>query len=116
MKKILFTKEFILFFVLISVVLINSYVSPYFFDLTNLVDSTFLFSEKAIIALIMTLIIISRQIDLSVASIIAISSCVFGYFNSLGFSFFLSSSLTLISGLLCGAFNGFLITFYAIPQ
>ena len=88
MKKILFTKEFILLFVLISVFLINTYISPYFFDLTNLIDSTFLFSEKAIIALIMTLIIISRQIDLSVASIIAISACVFGYFNSLGFSFF----------------------------
>ncbi len=116
MKKILFTKEFILFFVLISVFLINTYISPYFFDLTNLIDSTFLFSEKAIIALIMTLIIISRQIDLSVASIIAISACIFGYFNSLGFSFFFSSSLTLICGLFCGAFNGFLITFYGIPS
>ena len=41
MKKILFTKEFILF-VLISIVLINSYVSPYFFDLTNLVDILFI--------------------------------------------------------------------------
>ena len=95
MKKFLYTKEFILFFVLISVFLINTYSSPYFFDLTNLIDSTILFSEKAIIALIMTLIIISRQIDLSVASIIAISACVFGYFNSLGFSFFFSSLVNL---------------------
>ena len=71
MKKILFKIYFIFCFNFYC--LINSYVSPYFFDLTNLVDSTFLFSEKAIIALIMTLIIISRQIDLSVASIIAIS-------------------------------------------
>ena len=64
----------------------------------------------------MTLIIISRQIDLSVASIIAISACIFGYFNSLGFPVFLTISLTLICGLLCGAFNGFLITFYGIPS
>ena len=116
MRKIFLTKEFILFYVLILVFLINTYISPYFFDLTNLIDSTFLFSEKAIIALIMTLIIISRQIDLSVASIIAISACVFGYFNSLGFPFYFSSTLTLICGLICGAFNGFLITYYGVPS
>ena len=116
LSKYFFTKEFILFFVLIFVFLINTNISPYFLDLINLIDSTFLFSEKAIIALIMTLIIISRQIDLSVASIIAISACIFGYFNSLGFPVFLTISLTLICGLLCGAFNGFLITFYGIPS
>ena len=95
LNKFFFTKEFILFFVLVFVFMINTNISPYFLDLINLIDSTFLFSEKAIIALIMTLIIISRQIDLSVASIIAISACIFGYFNSLGFPVFLTISLTL---------------------
>ena len=76
--NILYKKEFILLIVLLSFILIISNVNPYFLDLYNLIDSTFLFSEKAIIALSMTFVIIARQIDLSVASIIAVSSCVLG--------------------------------------
>ena len=102
--------------VLILILILNSNISPYFFDLVNLIDSTFLFSEKAIVALSMTLIIISRQLDLSVASIIAISSCVLGYTNSIGLSTFSIISLTLFCGIFCGAFNGWLITHYAIPS
>jgi rhamnose transport system permease protein len=74
--NIFYKKEFVLFLVLILLIIFNSQISPYFLDLFNLIDSTFLFSEKAIIALSMTFVIIARQIDLSVASIIAVSSCV----------------------------------------
>jgi rhamnose transport system permease protein len=115
-STIFYKKEFILFLVLILILILNSNISPYFFDLVNLIDSTFLFSEKAIVALSMTLIIISRQLDLSVASIIAISSCVLGYTNSIGLSTFSIISLTLFCGIFCGAFNGWLITHYAIPS
>ena len=65
--NIFYKKEFILFLVLILLIIFNSQISPYFLDLYNLIDSTFLFSEKAIIALSMTFVIIARQIDLSVA-------------------------------------------------
>ena len=41
---ILYKKEFILFVVLVSILIINSNISPYFLDLYNLIDSTFLFS------------------------------------------------------------------------
>ena len=64
----------------------------------------------------MTFVIIARQIDLSVASIIAVSSCVLGYTTSVGFDTYLVISFTLISGILCGAFNGFIITRFAIPS
>ena len=94
---ILYKKEFILFVVLITILIINSNLTPYFLDLYNLIDSTFLFSEKAIIALTMTFVIIARQIDLSVASIIAVSSVVLGYTTSLGYDTWLVISLTLLS-------------------
>ena len=113
---ILYKKEFILFVVLVSILIINSNISAYFLDLYNLIDSTFLFSEKAIIALTMTFVIIARQIDLSVASIIAVSSCVLGYTTSLGYDTWLVISLTLLSGAICGAFNGAIITKFAIPS
>ena len=114
--NILYKKEFILFMVLLSIILINSNVSPYFLDLYNLIDSTFLFSEKAIIALSMTFVIIARQIDLSVASIIAVSSCVLGYTTSIGMDTYLVIIFTLLSGIMCGAFNGFIIIRFAIPS
>ncbi len=114
--SILYKKEFILFLVLLIVIFFNTKISPYFLDLYNLIDSTFIFSEKAIIALSMSLVIISRQIDLSVASIIAVSSCVLGYTTSLGYPVFLVVSLTLLSGIICGSFNGWIITRYAIPS
>ena len=52
--------------------------SPYFLDVYNLSDATFNFSEKAIIALGMALLIIARDIDLSVASIIALVLAAMG--------------------------------------
>ena len=61
--NILYKKEFILLMVLLSIILINSNVTPYFLDLYNLIDSTFLFSEKAIIALSMTFVIIARPVS-----------------------------------------------------
>tara|TARA_B110000116_G_C16737056_1_gene536585 strand:- start:438 stop:1418 length:981 start_codon:yes stop_codon:yes gene_type:complete len=114
--NIFYKKEFILLIVLCCLILFNSQISPYFLDLYNLIDSTFIFSEKAIIALSMAFVIIARQIDLSVASIIAVSSCVLGYTTSIGFDTPYIIFFTLLSGVICGAFNGFIIVKYAIPS
>ena len=114
--NIFYKKEFILLIVLLCLIIFNSQMSPYFLDLYNLIDSTFIFSEKAIIALSMAFVIIARQIDLSVASIIAVSSCVLGYTSSIGLDTSYIILLTLLSGSICGAFNGFIITRYAIPS
>ena len=114
--NIFYKKEFILLIVLFCLIIFNSQMSPYFLDLYNLIDSTFIFSEKAIIALSMAFVIIARQIDLSVASIIAVSSCVLGYTSSIGLDTSYIILLTLLSGSICGAFNGFIITRYAIPS
>ena len=43
---ILYKKEFILFVVLVSILIINSNISPYFLDLYNLIDSTFYLVKK----------------------------------------------------------------------
>jgi rhamnose transport system permease protein len=64
--------ETVLGILLIAVCVVNSIASPYFLDVHNLFDSTQAFTEKAIIALPMALVIIGRDIDLSVAAIIAL--------------------------------------------
>ena len=43
-------------------------VSPYFLDVWTLSDATFNFTEKAIVALPLAMLIIAGEIDISVAS------------------------------------------------
>ena len=108
--------ETILVLLLIAVVAINSWISPYFLDIYNLSDATFNFSEKAIIALAMALLIIARDIDLSVAAIIAVASLAMGEASAAGAS---TPELVLTGlsvGAACGAFNGLLVTRFALPS
>ncbi|WP_430440269.1 ABC transporter permease [Shinella sp.] len=108
--------ETLLVAVALAIFLVNSFASPYFLDPWNLSDATFNFTEKAMIAFAMALVIISGEIDLSVASIIALTSTVMGYAVQLGFD---TPALVLVGlaiGLLCGAFNGLLVTGLGLPS
>jgi rhamnose transport system permease protein len=62
----------------------NALASPYFLNIWNLSDATFNFTEKAIIVLPMAMLIIAREIDLSVASTMALSSTVMGFCAAAG--------------------------------
>ena len=68
--------ESLLLAVAIGIFIANSFASPYFLNAWNLSDATFNFTEKAMIAFAMALLIVAGEIDLSVASIIALSSTV----------------------------------------
>ena len=70
--------ETILVVLLVVVIVGNTMISPYFLDIYNLSDATYNFSEKAIVALGMTLLILVREIDLSVAAIIALGFACHG--------------------------------------
>ena len=108
--------ETLLLLLMALVVTVNSRLSPYFLDFYNLSDMTANFSEKAIIALAMALLIIGRDIDLSVAAIVALSSLAMGYLASLGFGPGALVLAGLASGLACGLFNGVLVTAFALPS
>ena len=108
--------ESLLLLVAICIFIANSFASPYFLNAWNLSDATFNFTEKAMIAFAMALLIISGEIDLSVAAIIALVSTALGAAVQLGVG---TPGLVLIGlsvGLLCGAFNGFLVTGLGLPS
>ena len=107
--------EGLLFILLLIICIANSFATPYFLDIYNLMDSTALFSEKGIIALSMALIIISRDIDLSVAAIIALVSTVIGFLASQGAGTATLLFAGLVTGFFAGLFNGYLITRFAVP-
>lgn len=113
--NILMNWEFFLLVILSLVVFTNSMMSPYFLDIYNLFDSTYNFSEKALIALPMALIIICGDIDISVASIIAISSVFMGMASAAGADTWLIVLIGLGVGLGAGLTNGFIITRFGIP-
>ncbi|QQM31392.1 ABC transporter permease [Martelella lutilitoris] len=108
--------ESLLVVVVVAIFIVNSFASPYFLDAWNLSDATFNFTEKALIAFAMALVIISGEIDLSVAAIIALASTAMGFAAQFGMGTPELVAIGLGVGLLCGAFNGFLITGLGLPS
>ena len=108
--------ETLLLAIALAVFVVNSFASPYFLDPWNLSDATFNFTEKAMIAFAMALLIISGEIDLSVASIIALASTAMGFMVQLGFGIPVLVLTGLGVGLVCGAFNGLLVTRFGLPS
>jgi rhamnose transport system permease protein len=108
--------ETILVVLLLAVIAFNAAQSPYFLDLYNLSDMTQNFAEKAIVALGMALLILVREIDLSVAAIIALASLAIGFAAEAGAGPLALVGVGLAVGAVCGAFNGFLVTGFGLPS
>lgn len=107
--------EFILALILAAICAFNATVSPYFLDIHNLFDSTQSFSEKAILVLSMTLIIIIGDIDLSVASIIVLCGTAVGWLASQGVGTPELVVASIAVGALAGMVNGGVIVRFQVP-
>ncbi len=108
--------ESILVVLLAAVIIGNTLKSPYFLDIYNLSDATLNFSEKAIVALPMALLILVREIDLSVAAIIALASLMTGLAAQAGAPVPLLLMVGPLVGAACGVFNGTLVTRFRLPS
>jgi rhamnose transport system permease protein len=108
--------ETLLLLVALAIFVANSFASPYFLNAWNLSDATFNFTEKAMIAFAMALLIISGEIDLSVAAIIALASTAMGAAAQAGAGTPVLVLVGLGTGLACGAFNGGLVTRLGLPS
>lgn len=108
--------EALLLAVAIAIFIVNSFASPYFLNVWNLSDATFNFTEKAMIAFAMALLIIAGEIDLSVASIIALASTAMGLAVQYGAGTPELVVIGLTVGLLCGAFNAVFVTVLGLPS
>ncbi|QIG47448.1 ABC transporter permease [Nordella sp. HKS 07] len=81
----------------------------------NLFNVTRNFAFVAIIALGMTVVIISGGIDLSVGSTLCISAMVLAIVMNAGFSLLAGIAAALAASMLVGAINGYLIAYVRIP-
>ena len=108
--------EALLFAVAIAIFIVNSFASPYFLDPWNLSDATYNFTEKAMIAFAMAMLIIAGDIDLSVAAIIALASTAMGMAMTAGVGVPGLVAIGLLTGLACGAVNGVLVAGMGLPS
>src|SRR4051794_7136265 len=82
----------------------------------NLFDLTLNIGEVAIMTLPLTLIIITGEIDLSIASTLGLSRAMVGYLASHGWTMGPIFVVVLAIGAACGLFNGLLVTRLGLPS
>ena len=115
-RRLLLTREMAVIALTVAVVLYSSLNVPNFDGPLTL---KFLLQDIApilLIALPMTLIIITGEIDLSVASIVGLSSVVLGVLHDNGLSVPVAALIALLLGAACGALNGFLVAYVGLPS
>ena len=115
-RRVLVNREVAIIGLLIAVIAVALAVVPNF---DSPLTVTFLLRDIApilLIALPMTLIIITEEIDLSVASIVGLSSVMTGILTQAGWPFALAAITAMLVGTVAGVVNGFLITVVGLPS
>jgi len=108
--------ESMLALVLVFEFVLFSTISPYFLDVDTLSDATFNFTERALVALPLALLIIAGEIDISVAGIIALASVAMGLAAEQGAGTATLATIGLGTGLAAGCVNGLLVTVGRVPS
>jgi len=117
-RRLLASPEAVALLLLVAGITGGGLLSPkYFLDFHYLMDSTSLYMEAAIMALAMTFVIISGNIDLSVAANLALTAVLCG---ELHLRFGVPMGLVIVAGPCIGAvlglFNGLLIARLRLPS
>jgi rhamnose transport system permease protein len=115
-RRGLFRWEVILLVLLIATFAFGASTSGHFLTQSTLFNIGVNIGEIAIMALPVTLIIITGEIDLSVASMLGLSSTLLGYLFIHGWNIWLAVLGVLVVGAVGGALNGILVTRVGLPS
>ncbi len=107
-KKFFLQWEVLLALVLAGVLIFNYSVSGYFVG-KQILDATMNFMDKGFMVLAMIFVILLGEIDISVASIVALCSVVMGASYNMGVSMEASIAIALVLSAACGLANGLMI-------
>lgn len=94
----------------------GSIMSRHFLDFRFLLSSTTIYVELGIIAIALTLLMVSGEIDLSVASMMTLVACVVAKLYSLGVPMSGLIVIGLMLGVLLGFINGMIVTMTGLPS
>jgi rhamnose transport system permease protein len=108
--------EALIFLLIVGTMVLGSGLSEEFLTGDNFSFASADMAEIALMALPLTLIVITAEIDLSVASVLGLSSALMGELWNAGWPIEAIIPFCLLVGALCGAFNAVLITRVGLPS
>jgi rhamnose transport system permease protein len=108
--------ETLLVIALVGLIVLGTYLSPFFLTPGNFSNLIAALMEVAIMALPMTLIIVAGEIDLSVESMAGLASAILGFLWAAGVPLWIGIPLVLIVGALGGLMNGLLVARGGLPS
>jgi rhamnose transport system permease protein len=115
-QSLIIRPETVILLLIILTATLASRLSPYFADIAFILESSTYYIEFCFVALVLTLIIIAGEIDLSSASMMALSACVFAVAVQAGAVTPVAMAASLGSGLIMGALNGLFVTVFRLPS
>jgi rhamnose transport system permease protein len=116
LRRTLARWEVFLLVVLIATFIIGSEVSKYFFTISNITIALEGVAPVALLALPMTLIIITGEIDISVGSMVGLCAAAMAVCLEQGLSIEVAMVVGVIVGMAAGAFNGLMIAYGMLPS
>ena len=115
LRRILVRWEWLLVLLIVAVSIFNTWRSPYFLNVNNLLRTTSDFMELGIMMLPMVFIIVTGNIDLSIASALGLSASLMGWLYMGGWNIWLAVAVALLVSVLAGLLNGVLIARLRLP-
>ncbi|CAN5268568.1 ABC transporter permease [soil metagenome] len=101
---------------LLVLIIIMSIEEPTFATAGNIANVTRNFGPFGIMALGMTVVIITGGIDLSIGSIVGLVAVVAGLFLTWLYPWYIAFGAGLAAGLICGAINGFFVAYIGMSS
>jgi len=115
-QRLLLSQPFWVTVALAVLVIIMAVAEPSFGTSDNAANVTRNFAPFAIMALGMTVVIVTGGIDLSVGSVMGLVAIVAGLFLTWEYPWYVAFFMGLLSGLACGAVNGFFVAYVNMPS
>lgn len=116
LQRVIKTQSFWVAVALLVLVTYMTWLEPSFGTTDNVTNITRNFAPIAIMALGMTVVLITGGIDLSVGSVMGLVAIVTGLLLTWHYPWYVAFGAGLLSGLACGAFNGFFVAYIGMPS
>jgi len=89
---------------------------PGYLNPQNQINLLELSVEKAIVALALAFVIVSGEIDLSIASVMGLAAVIVAWLGQRGIPFEVGIVAAVLAGALCGLFNGYWVAIVGLPS
>ncbi|MDR3440286.1 ABC transporter permease [Telmatospirillum sp.] len=110
------TWELVLCVLIVAAGVWSSKLSPYYLSIDQIFESTRHFIIPGLLALGLAMVVSTGEIDISLASIVAVGTVALSKLAAAGFSIYVAAPIVIVIGALCGTLNGVLVARYGLPS